>query len=83
MGETFTKRTLKIVGDPSIRFYGDAAIAELDWDFVGIRRDNGEPLHTTGRESQVYSNLTGKGWRLVQVHILVRRRRASLRGSNA
>jgi hypothetical protein len=68
MGDSFTKRTLRIVGDVNVRLYGDAAIAEFDWDFVAVRRDNRLPVHTTGRESQVYANLPDKGWRLVEVH---------------
>ena len=68
MGQTFTKRTLKTVGAVSIHVYGDAAVAEFDWDFVAIMRVDGKTLHTTGRESQVYVNLPGQGWRLVHVH---------------
>jgi ketosteroid isomerase-like protein len=68
MGQTFTKRTLKNVGDVSIHVYGDAAVVEIDWDFVAILRSDGTAIHTTGRESQVYVNLPGKGWRLVHVH---------------
>jgi len=41
---------------------------EFDWDFVAILRSDGMVVHTTGRESQVYVNLPGKGWRLVHVH---------------
>jgi ketosteroid isomerase-like protein len=68
MGQSFTKRTLKNVGDVSIHVYGDAAVVEFDWDFVAILRSDGMVVHTTGRESQVYVNLPGKGWRLVHVH---------------
>jgi ketosteroid isomerase-like protein len=68
MGQSFTKRTLKNVGDVSIHVYGDAAVVEFDWDFVAILRSDGMDVHTTGRESQVYVNLPGKGWRLVHVH---------------
>jgi len=68
MGQTFTKRTLQAVSDVSIHVYGDAAVVEFDWDFVAIMRADGKTLHTTGRESQVYVNLPGQGWRLVHVH---------------
>jgi ketosteroid isomerase-like protein len=68
MGQTFTKRALEAVSDVSIHVYGDAAVAEFDWDFVAIMRVDGKTLHTTGRESQVYVNLPGQGWRLVHVH---------------
>jgi len=67
MGQTFSKRTLKNVGDINIHVYGDAAVAEYDWDFVATFRSNGAPVHTTGRESQVYIKFPDKGWRLVHV----------------
>jgi hypothetical protein len=68
MGQTFTRRTLKNVGDVNIRVYGDAAVVEFDWDFVATMRSDGAVVHTAGRESQMYVNLPGIGWRLVQVH---------------
>jgi ketosteroid isomerase-like protein len=68
MGQTFSKRLLKLASEPSIHVYGDAAVAEFDWDFVATMRSDGSAVHTTGRESQVYINLPGKGWRLVHVH---------------
>ncbi|MGA8670696.1 MAG: nuclear transport factor 2 family protein [Terracidiphilus sp.] len=69
MGQTFSRRTLKNVSDVSIHLYGEAAVVEFDWDFVATLRSDGKTLvHTTGRESQVYVNLPGKGWRLVHVH---------------
>lgn len=68
MGEMFTKRTLKVVGDPNIQVYGTAAVVEFNWDFVAILRSNGQTIHTTGRETQVYADLPGVGWRLVHVH---------------
>lgn len=68
MGQTFSKRHLTAKDEPVIHVYGDAAIAEFDWDFVATLRSNGSPVHTTGRESQVYVKFPGKGWRLVHVH---------------
>lgn len=68
MGESFTKRDLKLDGEVAIKIFGDTVIAEFDWDFVAMRRDIGEELHTTGRESQVWCLLENLGWRLVQVH---------------
>jgi len=68
MRQTFSKRTLKNVSDVSIHVYGDAAVVEFDWDFVATLRSNGTPVHTTGRESQVYIKFPDKGWRLVHVH---------------
>jgi hypothetical protein len=68
MGEMFTKRTLKVVGEPNIQVYESAAVVQFNWDFVAILGANGQSIHTTGRESQVYVNLPGTGWRLVHVH---------------
>jgi uncharacterized protein (TIGR02246 family) len=68
MGKTFSKRDLKASADPVIHVYGDAAVAEFDWDFHATLRSNGSPVHTTGRESQFYVRFPDKGWRLVHVH---------------
>ena len=68
MGQTFSKRDLTAQAEPVIHVYGDAAVAEFDWDFVATLRSNGSPVHTTGRESQVYIKFPDKGWRLVHVH---------------
>jgi hypothetical protein len=52
-----------------VRQFGpDAALVEFDWEFVAKRADNGELLHTTGRESQVIAKVPDLGWRLVHVH---------------
>lgn len=53
MGKTFSKRTLKLDAPPAIHVYGNAAVAEFDWHFTAVRRDNGQTQHTTGRESRV------------------------------
>jgi ketosteroid isomerase-like protein len=68
MGQTFSKRHLTPSTEPVIHVYGDAAVAEFDWDFVATLRSNGGSVHTTGRESQVYVHFPDKGWRLVHVH---------------
>jgi ketosteroid isomerase-like protein len=68
MGESFTKRDLKQVGPLTLNVFGNAAVAEFDWDFVATLRANGQQLHTTGRESQVWINMPHQGWRLVHVH---------------
>lgn len=68
MGQTFSKRHLALVGEPVIHVYGDAAVAEFDWDFQATLRSNGEPVHTTGRESQFYVRFADKSWKLVHVH---------------
>jgi ketosteroid isomerase-like protein len=56
------------VSDLDVKVYGDTAVAVFQWDFVAIRRDNGETLRTTGRESQVFAHIPGQGWRLIHVH---------------
>ncbi len=48
--------------------YGNAAVAEFDWHFTAVRRDNGQTQHTTGRESQVWAKIPNTGWRIVHVH---------------
>lgn len=68
MGQTFSKRSLKLAGEPTVRIFGDAAVAEFHWDFVATLRSNGSDVHTMGRESQLYVKLPEKGWRLVHVH---------------
>lgn len=68
MGQTFSQRRLTASAEPVIHVYGDAAVAEFDWDFVATLRSNGSAVHTTGRESQFWVHFTDKGWRLVHVH---------------
>ena len=68
MGQTFSKRSLTASGEPVIHVFGDAAVAEFDWDFRATLRKDGSPVHTTGRESQFYVRFPDKGWRLVHVH---------------
>ena len=68
MANTFSRRELRLTGEPVVHLYGDAAVAEFDWEFTATRRaDNGE-RHTSGRESQIYVRRPGRGWRLVHVH---------------
>ncbi|HEY1497682.1 MAG TPA: nuclear transport factor 2 family protein [Candidatus Solibacter sp.] len=68
MGQTFSRRSLKASGEPVIHVYGDAAVAEFDWDFHATLRKDGSPVRTTGRESQFYVKFPDEGWRLVHVH---------------
>lgn len=68
MGESFTKRALKVVGDVTVHVFGTAAVAEFNWEFNAMRRDTGKPLRSSGRESQVYVERPGEGWRLIHVH---------------
>ena len=68
MGRTFSKRHLTALAEPVIHVYGDAAVAEFDWDFVATLHSNGSQVHTSGRESQFWVKFPDKGWRLVHVH---------------
>lgn len=67
MRDTFSQRALQVTTTPVVRFYGDAAVVEFDWEFTATRRRDGSVRRATGRESQVYAR-TPQGWRLVQVH---------------
>lgn len=68
MGQTYSKRMLAPVGAIQIHVYGNAAVAQLKWDFVATLRGTDKSIHHTGRESEVFISLPGKGWRLVHVH---------------
>lgn len=68
MGAVFSNRTLTVQEPIAVHLYGDAAVVEFTWSFVGLVRDDGETIHTFGRESQAYINLPDRGWRLVHVH---------------
>ncbi len=68
MGQTFSNRSLTSSDEPVIHVFGNAAVAEFDWDFHATLRKDGSPVHTTGRESQFYVRFKDKGWRLVHVH---------------
>ena len=62
----FIKRDLRIK-DVSIRILGkDAAWADFYWDFYATFKD-GQALHTTGRETQVWAK-ESDGWKIVHVH---------------
>ncbi len=66
MGERFSERKLSVT-DLAISSYGDTAWAEFYWDFAAKLRNDGSPLATHGRETQVYRKVDG-AWRLVHVH---------------
>ena len=68
MSQHFSKRALRLAGDPRIDVFDDSAVVVFAWDFVATRRDNGKVINTRGRESQIYMNILGEGWRLVHVH---------------
>ena len=67
MGAFFSERKLNI-HDVSIHVYPEGtAWAEFYWDFDAKLRKDGQPLKTTGRETQIFRK-TPDGWRLVHVH---------------
>lgn len=68
MGDSFTRRELKLTVAPRIMLFRDSAVADFEWDFNATRRDNGKPLHTTGRETQTWVKLPKLGWRIAAVH---------------
>ena len=65
-GTAFSERKLT-VRDVSIHVNGNGAWVEFYWHFVGKQRNDGAPVETDGRETQVY-NKTGSRWQLVHVH---------------
>jgi ketosteroid isomerase-like protein len=68
MGTTFSRRSLRIIGEPLIDVLSsDAVVARFDWRFNAEFRADGSSLETEGRESQVWT-ATGDGWRLAHVH---------------
>ncbi|MEY3052187.1 MAG: hypothetical protein RLY31_1972 [Bacteroidota bacterium] len=46
---------------------GDAAWLTFEWVFDAVFRDNGAPLQTRGRETQVLRKVGGE-WRLLHIH---------------
>ena len=84
MGELFTKRTLKVVGDANIQVYGNAAVVEFNWDFVALLRSNGKrstrpaakPKSTPTYQARVGDSSTS----ITQRHRLARRAKDSKPG---
>jgi len=66
MGGLFSERDLR-PHDVVIHLYGDSAVAEFYWDFDAKMKEDGSPVTTHGRETQVYERQHGQ-WRLVHVH---------------
>ncbi len=66
MGAALTERKLT-VHDVAVHVQGEMAWAEFQWDFSAVRRSDGAPVRTRGRETQIYRK-TGHGWRIVHVH---------------
>lgn len=68
-GQTFSERKLT-AHDLTVDVSGDAAVAEFYWDFAARFRNDGSPIATHGRETQVYYKREGS-WRLAHVHYSV------------
>jgi len=66
MGSTFSERKLT-PKDIAVHVYGNTAWSEFDWDFIAKVRKDGSPLHSQGRETQIYRR-EGNQWRIVHVH---------------
>jgi ketosteroid isomerase-like protein len=66
MFDRFATRQLRIF-DVGVTVYDGSAWAEFYWEFQATFRNDGSPLTTTGRETQIYRK-DGRGWVLVHVH---------------
>lgn len=66
MGGLFSVRDLKIER-PSVHVSGDSGWSEFYWTFNATLRENGSPVVTRGRETQIYRRENGQ-WRIVHVH---------------
>lgn len=66
MEDRFSKRKLT-VRDVAVRVHGETAWAEFYWDFDATFREDGQPLATKGRETQVFRRAED-GWRIVHAH---------------
>ena len=66
MGGLFSVRDLKIER-PSVHVSGDSGWSEFYWTFNATLRENGSPVVSRGRETQIYRRENGQ-WRIVHVH---------------
>lgn len=66
MGRLFSKRDLKLK-DIMTKFYGETAFLEFSWDFYATKREDGEQIHTTGRETQ-FIVLRDNEWKISNIH---------------
>lgn len=68
MAGLFSTRELVLAGALSFWVYEGAAVAEFDWRFTAVLKENGQIHRTSGRESQVFVKVPELGWRLAHVH---------------
>ena len=66
MGALLSVRDLKIER-PSIHVSGNSGWSEFYWTFNATLKENGSPVVTRGRETQIYQRENGQ-WRIVHVH---------------
>jgi ketosteroid isomerase-like protein len=66
MGALFSARDLKLER-PSIHVSGTSGWSEFYWTFNATLKENGSPVVTRGRETQIYQRQNGQ-WRIVHVH---------------
>ena len=66
MGGMFSARVLTLK-NVTIEPYGDAAVAEFDWEFNATLK-NGTPIKTEGRETDVFVKDAQGAWRLAHAH---------------
>jgi ketosteroid isomerase-like protein len=66
IGATFSERKFT-PRDLVVHVYGYAAWAEFYFDFAAKLKDDGSPLKTEGRETQVLRKTDGR-WEIVHVH---------------
>ena len=68
MGGMLKNRHLELASEFEIHVFGSSAVVTFNWDFTAAFSMNDKPVHTTGRETQVYENLPALGWRIVHIH---------------
>lgn len=66
MGELLKSRKL-VPFNLNVQEYADVAVVEFYWRFDANFRQDGTPLHTEGRETQVLRRIDGD-WRIQHVH---------------
>lgn len=65
-GAQFSQRNLQ-PRNVTAQAYGDVAWLTFEWVFDAVFRENGAPMQSQGRETQVLRKVDGE-WRLVHIH---------------
>ncbi len=66
MQNLFSKREL-IIKNIEFTQHENNAFVEFEWDFYATQRENNEPIHTKGRESQFIIDKSGQ-WKICHIH---------------